>query len=80
MLIQTMELINVVTPHSAGAEVEGGIGSREPYSFLGNLWKAHPLQEETVWMDRVNRVHGIQPRQGFQGKAANQGGLEEALG
>ena len=60
--------------------VKGGIGSRKPHGFPGNLQEDHPLWEETVQMDRVNKVHGIQPRQGFLGKAANQGGPEEALG
>ena len=44
------------------------VGSREPHSFPGNLWEVHHLQEETVQMDRVNAVHGIQPDEGFQGK------------
>ena len=42
--------------HSLAAEelkVKGGIGGREPHGFLGNLQEAHPLWEETVWMDRM---------------------------
>ena len=62
MTIQTMDLIDRVTTHSGGAKVEGGIGGREPHSFTGNLQEDHPLQEETVQMDRVNKVHGIQTR------------------
>ena len=60
--------------------VEGGISGREPHGIPGNLWEAHPLWEEPVQMDKVNEVHGIQPRCRFLGKVANQGGLEEALG
>ena len=48
-----------------------GIGGGEPHDIPENLWEAHHLQEETVQMDRVNAVHGIQTRQGFPGKAAN---------
>ena len=59
------------TTHSGGAEVIEGISGREPQGFPGNLWEAHHLQEETVWMDRVNAVHGIQTRGGFLGKAVN---------
>ena len=75
-----MELLNRASTHSGVAEVEGGIGSREPHSFQGNLQEAHPLREETVWMDRVNEVHGSHTRQGFLRKAADQGRQEEALG
>ena len=62
MTIQTMDLIDGVTTHSGGAKVKGGIGSREPHGFPGNLWEGHPFWEETVQMDRVNEVHGIQTR------------------
>ena len=76
----TMDLIEGLTPHSEGAEVEGGKDSREPHSFPGNLWEAHPLWEETVWMDRVNEVHGIQTKWGFLRKVANQDKPDEVLG
>ena len=46
MMIQTMDLIDRATTHSGRAKVEGGIDGREPHSFLGNLWEAHPLWEE----------------------------------
>ena len=62
MMIQTMDLTKGVTTHSDGAWVTEGIGSREPHGFPGNLQKAHHLQEETVWMDRVNTARGIQTR------------------
>ena len=62
MMIQTMDLMEGVTTHSRGPEVKEGIGSREPNDFPGNLLEAHPLQAETVWMDRVKAVHGIQTR------------------
>ena len=57
-----MDLIDGVTTHSGGAKIKGGIGGRQPHSLPGNLWEAHPLQEETVQMDRVNEVHGIHTR------------------
>ena len=62
MMIQTKDLTEGATTCSGGAEVTEGVGGREPHSFPGNLWEAHHLQEETVWMDRVNAVHGIQTR------------------
>ena len=80
VMIQTMDLTEGVTTHSREAEVMGGVDGREPHSFPGNLQDAPHLQEETVQMDRVNAVHGTQTRQGFPGRATNQGGLEEALG
>ena len=54
-MIWIAELINGVSSPSRGAKVKGGIGGREPHSFLGNLQEAHLLWEETVWMDRVNK-------------------------
>ena len=80
MTIQTTDLTKGATTCSGGAEVAEGIGGREPHGFPGNLQEAHYLQEETVWMDRVNAVHGIQTRCGFPGKVANWGGPEEVLG
>ena len=62
MTIQTMDLTEGVTTHHGGAEVVECIGGREPHGFPGNLQEAHHLQEETVWMDRVNAVHGILTR------------------
>ena len=62
MTIQTTDLTEGVTTHSGGAKVMEGIGGIEPHSFSGNLLEAHHLQEETVWMDRVNAVQGIQTR------------------
>ena len=79
-MIQTTDLFEGASPHSGGAEVKGGVSGREPHSFPENLWEAHPLQGKTVWVDRVNKVHGIQPRSGFLGKAVIWGGPEEALG
>ena len=75
-----MDLIEGATTCSGGAKVKGGIGSSEPHGFPGNLWEAHPLREEAVWMDRVNKVHSIQTRQEFLWKLANQVRPEEALG
>ena len=80
MMMQTTDLTEGVKTCSRGVEVVEGIGGRESHSFPGNLWEAHHLQEETVWVDRVNTVHDIQTRQGHLGKVANQGGLEEVLG
>ena len=80
MMIWTTDLIDQVTTHSRGAKVKWGVGGREPHGFPGNLQEAHPIWEETVWMDRVNKAHGIQTRWGFLGKAANWGGPEEVLG
>ena len=60
MKIQTMELIDRAFTFSGRAKVKGGIGGREPHAFLGNCLEAHPIWEETVWMDRVNKVYGIQ--------------------
>ena len=74
-----MGLAEGATTHSEGVVVTEGIGTREPHGFPGNLWKACPLQEETVQMDRVNAVQGIQTRQGFLGKVDNQGRPEEVL-
>ena len=79
MIIQTMDLTKRVSTHSRGAEAVEGIEGREPKDFPGNLQEAYHLQEETVQMDRVNAVHGIQTRQGFPGKVANWGRLEGAL-
>ena len=62
MMIWTVELINRVSTHSGGSKVEGGIGGREPHGFQGNIQEAHPLWEETVQMDRVNEIHGIQTK------------------
>ena len=62
MMMQAMDLSDGVTTHREGAEVNGGIGGREPLNFLGNPWEAHPLWMEIVWMDRVNGVHSIQTR------------------
>ena len=62
MMIQTMDLTKGAATRSREAEVEEGIGGREPQSFPGNLQEVHFLQEETVWMERVNVVHGIQTR------------------
>ena len=62
MMIQTPDLTKGPTTHSGGAEITEGVGGREPHSFLRNLQEAHHLQEETVWMDRMNVVHGIQTR------------------
>ena len=59
MMIQTTDLTKEATTPSTGAEVTEGIGSRESHGFPGNLWEAHHLQEETIWMDRVNAVLGI---------------------
>ena len=53
-----------VTTHSGGAEVTEDIRlQRVPHDFLGNLWEAHHLQEETV-SDGQNEhaVHSIQTR------------------
>ena len=80
MMVWTVELINRASTHSGEAEIGGGIGGREPQGSLGNLQEVHPLWEETVQMDRVNNVCGIQTRQGFLRKVANQGTQEEALG
>ena len=74
-----MEPIDGAITCSEGAKVKGDIGSKEPHGFLGNLLEVHPIWEETVWMDRVNKVHSIQTRQGFLRKVANQGGQEEDL-
>ena len=63
--IQTTDLTKETTTHSEGAEVTEGVGGRESHGFPGNLQEAHPLQEETVWFDRVNAVQGIQTRSGF---------------
>ena len=60
--IQTKDLIQGVAICSEGAEVMESIVGSEPHSFQGNLWEAHHLQQETVQMDRVNIVHGIQTR------------------
>ena len=81
-MMQTTDLINGVTPSSEGAMVKGDKDGREPHSFPGNLWEVDTLQEETVQMDRVtvNKAHGIQTRQGFLRKAADQGEPEGALG
>ena len=62
MMIQTMDLTERAITHSRRAVVVEGVGGREPYSFPGNLWEAHHLLEETVQMDRVNAVQGIQTR------------------
>ena len=62
MTMWTAELIDRAFTCSGGAKVKGGIGGREPQGFLGNLWEANPLQEETVWIDTVNDVCGIQTR------------------
>ena len=62
MVRWTTELIDIVSTHSGGDEIEGGIGGREPHGFLENLPEAHPLWEETVQMDRVNEVCGIHTR------------------
>ena len=55
----TMELINVASTHSRGAEFKGSMDGKEPHSFLRNLKEAHPLQKKTVQMDRVNEVCSI---------------------
>ena len=62
MTIQTMDLTEGATTHSGGAKVTEGMGSREPHGFPGNLWEADHHWEDTVWMVRVNAVHGIQTR------------------
>ena len=62
MTIQTMYLSKGVTTHSRGAKVAEGIGDRESHGFSGNLHEAHHLQEETVHLDGVNTVHGMQTR------------------
>ena len=62
MTIWTAELIDKASICSGGAKGEGGVGGREPHGFLGNPQEAHPLWEETVWMDRVNEVCSIQTR------------------
>ena len=62
MMIQTMDLTEGVTTHSGQAEIMEGVGSREPRGFPGNVQEAHHLQEERVWMYRMNTVHGIQTR------------------
>ena len=80
MTTQTTDLIGRVTPHSEGAEVEGGKDGRQPHSFPGNLWKAYHLWEETVQMDRVNEVHSFQTRWEFLRKVADQGKPGETLG
>ena len=59
---------------SGGTKVKGGIGTREPNSFQGNLQEAHPLWEETLQIDRVNKAHGVQTRLGFLREADDQGG------
>ena len=79
MTIQTTEQVNGAVSCSGGAKVEGCIGGIEPHSFLGNLYEAPSFWKETVWMDRVNKVHDIQTRQGFLRKAGNQGRQEDAL-
>ena len=76
MMTQTTDL----TEKPRRTKVKGGKDGREPHSFPGNLQEAHPLWEETVQMDRANEAHGIQTRQGFLRKVADQGKLEEALG
>ena len=43
MMIWTTEFINRAFTHNEGAEVEGGIGSREPQGSLGNLQENHLL-------------------------------------
>ena len=80
MTTQTTDMIDAATPHSGGAKVNGGIGSREPHGFTGSLWEAHPLWKEILWMDTVNKVHGIQFKQGFLRKVSNQVTPEEPLG
>ena len=80
MMIQTTDLTKGATTCSGRAEVTEGICGREPHGFPGNLWEAHHLQEETVQIERVNSVQGIQTRQGFLGKVVNWSGLEEVLG
>ena len=62
MTIWTTELIDGAFTCNRGAEVKGGISGREPQGCLGNLWEAHPLQEETVQIHRVNEVCNIQTR------------------
>ena len=61
-----------------GTEVIEDSGGREPQGFLGNLQEAQPLQEETVWVDRANKVYNIQIKQGFLRRVADQGGWEKA--
>ena len=60
-----MEVVNRASTCFGVAEVKGGIGSREPHSFQGNLQEVYPLQKEIVWNDRVNEVCGIQRDEGF---------------
>ena len=62
MMIQTAGSIDGAFTCSEGVKAKGGIGGREPQGFLGNLWEAHPLQEERVWIDRLNKVCYIQTR------------------
>ena len=65
LMMQTMDLIVGATTCRGGAKVNGGVGGREPHDFPGSLWEAHPLQEETVQMEGVNKVPGILPDEGF---------------
>ena len=78
MMIWTAELINGTFTCSGGSKVKWAIGGRELQGFLGNLWEAHPLWKETVWIDRVNEVCNIQTRWGFLRRVADQGRQEKA--
>ena len=62
MMTQTMDLAKGAMNCSRGAKITEGVSIRDPHSFPGNLWEAHPLQEERVWKDRVNTIQGIQSR------------------
>ena len=60
MTIWLMEPIEGAFTHSGGAEAKRGIGGRGSQGSLQNFWEAQLLQEEAVWIDRVNEHHNIQ--------------------
>ena len=53
------EPIDGAFTHKGGAKVKEGLGSRGPQGFLGTLWETHPLWEEAVQIDRVNKVCNV---------------------
>ena len=42
MMIQTMDSIDGTTPHNKGAEVEGGVASRETPQLPREFWEVPP--------------------------------------